>query len=189
MSEIKYKRLARGTRRGFAAIWSRGSLWLGPDHLLSVESSGYTETYKRFYFRDIQTIIVRKTSHRAIWNAVFAVPLIGCLSGLMICLVPQPENEPAIWTWSIFSSVLLLFLLVNNILGSACFCDLRTAVQIEPLPGLTRMPKTRRVLKKIRPLIEEAQGGPLAPESISAKMREWAASGAETTPATGGNQV
>jgi hypothetical protein len=48
---------------------------------------------------------------------------------------------------------------------------LRTAVQIEELPSLNRIRRTRRVLDRVRPLIVAAQG-PLAPEEISGRMSE-----------------
>ena len=39
----------------------RTQLWLGPEHLLLVETDGYREYYKRFNYRDIQAFIIRKT--------------------------------------------------------------------------------------------------------------------------------
>ena len=38
--------------------------WPGKDHLLCVDTSGYTETYQRFYFRDIQTVILMASNRR-----------------------------------------------------------------------------------------------------------------------------
>ena len=61
MPEKEYIRLARGRRSNIAGFSTSGgyaSLWQGKDHLLSIDSSGYTEEYKRFYYRDIQAIII-----------------------------------------------------------------------------------------------------------------------------------
>ena len=60
MSNKEYRRLTRGrTRPGFAvAFGGRCSLWLGRDHLLRIDSSGYTESYRRFFLRDIQAVMM-----------------------------------------------------------------------------------------------------------------------------------
>ena len=173
MSEFQYQRL---TRSGMRTVSSRGSLWLGSDHLLSAESNGYRETYKRFYFSDIQAIIVQHTKLRVIWNAILPTPLAGGCLGLLACLTSGARNEGAIIAWLIFIVVILLFLVINNILGTGCVCYLRTAVQIEQLPGLYRAPKARKVLSQIRPLIAAAQGGELSAETVAARMQEWSVS-------------
>src|ERR1017187_936684 len=54
--KFPYRKLP-GDFRGF---FRRNTLWLGPDHLLLVDSTRFSETYKRFYLRDIQTVIIRK---------------------------------------------------------------------------------------------------------------------------------
>src|SRR5438045_8577020 len=83
MAEKEYQRLTRARSRSAFGIVSTGrsSLWLGKDHLLSIESTGYTENYKRLYFRDIQGICIRKTELGKIWNLVFTV--LGGLLGLL----------------------------------------------------------------------------------------------------------
>ena len=179
MSEFQYQRL---THSGFIAVHSRGSLWLGPDHLLSVESNGYRESYKRFYFRDIQAIVIQHAKRRVIWNAILPTPLAGGLLGLLALLTAGERNEAAIILCFIFLGIVLLLLVINNVLGTGCACYLRTAVQIEQLPGLYRVPKARKVLAKIRPLIIAAQGGRLSAETVSARMQEWSTS-AGTAPA------
>ena len=49
-------------------------LYLGPDHLLQTASTGYSETYKRFYFRDIQAIVIRKTNAGLFWTFFWLIP-------------------------------------------------------------------------------------------------------------------
>ena len=84
MAEKQYERLTRARRRqaGFvAATYIRTSLWLGKDHLLCIDSNGYSETYKRFYFQDIQAVSIRLTQRRQVWNWVLGVPTAICLGG------------------------------------------------------------------------------------------------------------
>ena len=63
MSEppFKYRRLPGRGRRKQGLVFlaaAHSSLWLGPDHLLSVDRIWMNEEYKRFYFRDVQAITV-----------------------------------------------------------------------------------------------------------------------------------
>jgi TctA family transporter len=171
MAQPVYHRLTRDRMPNQFAVVSvvRSSLWLGSDHLLLVQRGGFTETYKRFYFRDIQAITVQETRRRTIWNAVLMVPLGICLIGLVICAIPR-MNGVAMIVWAIFGGLFLLPFVVNNLRGTACACQLRTAVQTEEIASLSRVRQTRKVLAKIRPLIVAAQGQ-LTPEEVSARMQ------------------
>jgi hypothetical protein len=185
MPEKEYQRLTRArSRSAFAvAFISRSSLWLGKDHLLCVDASGYTETYKRFYFRDIQVITLVATKRRTVWNGVLVVPIVLCLAGLANSLFSMPRDESAaIITWSIVSAVFIIPLLLNNLMGPTCTGYLRTAVQIEELPSLNRLRRARRVLERLRPFVTAVQGG-LSPEEISTRIR--AAATAPEAAATG----
>lgn len=183
MPEIRYQRLTRArARSAFSLVLrSRVSLWLGPDHLLSVDSSGFAETYKRFYFRDIQALTIRQTRRRAVWNFILFVPTTICLAGCLSEISFKPTNTPAVTLWLMGAAILLVSLLFNNVLGTACVCLLRTAVQIEELPPLCRVRKTKRVLAKIRPLILAAQGGELTAAAVSSRMRDWVMSAGGVT--------
>jgi hypothetical protein len=190
MAEKQYHRLtwARHRRQsGVVVLAVRSSLWLGKDHLLCVDSSWYSETYKRFYFQDIQGVTIRLTLRRQVWNWVLGVPTTLCVAGWGYDLLVSGSPSLA----SIITSVVmtLLFavpLVINNLLGPTCACQLRTAVQTEELPSLCRLRKTRRILDRLRPLIAAAQGQ-LAPEEIPTRMREWeaAAAASSAAPATG----
>jgi hypothetical protein len=179
MAETTYQRLTRDRiSRQFAVFAaSRVSLWLGGDHLLLVESNGFTETYKRFYFRDIQAITIQETTRRRVWNVVLMIPLAICLIGLLVSSLPA-ANVPVMIMWSIFAVVLAVPFVVNNIRGTACVSQLRTAVQTEDLGSLSRVRQAQKVLEKIRPLIVGAQGQLTAAE-VTARMQE-AASGVTT---------
>src|SRR3954454_13990106 len=54
-------------------------LWEGSDHLLVVSAALGVERYRRFYFRQIEALIVRKTMGRFVANTIFAV--IAALAG------------------------------------------------------------------------------------------------------------
>ncbi|HKW30033.1 MAG TPA: hypothetical protein VJT54_11905 [Verrucomicrobiae bacterium] len=178
MPEKEYQRLTRARSRSAFAIasMSRSSLWLGQDHLLCIDSSGYLESYKRFYFRDIQAISIQRTERRQWWTII-----LGCFAFIFFILtvISTPKTSPAQWSGGeiaggIFlgglTGLFLLLLLINLSLGPTCKCLLRTAVQIEELPSLNRLHRVRRALARLRPLIVAAQGE-LAPGEISSRMR------------------
>ena len=172
MATQKYKRLTRERSSGGIGIVtvSRSSLWLGEDHLLLADSIGYSENYKRFFFRDIQAITIRKTKTRLVWNIVLGALL--ALSGLIIWTSASAWRD--IGTTIAVSIVLAIFgipLLLNNLFGPTCACEIRTAVQTESLPSLNRVPKTKKVMNRIRPLIIAAQGQ-LTGEEVAARLRE-----------------
>ena len=178
MAEMIYQRLTRVRNRtmfAFAAT-ARTSLWLGPDHLLCVDTTNYTESYKRFYFRDIQAITVQATKRRAVWNWILGILTALCLAlGIFNSLsagVPLFTGlfEPGTIVSFVGFLIFGIPLLVNNLFGRTCICQLRTAVQTEELASLARVRKARQVLEKIRPLIAAAQGE-LTAEEISARLR------------------
>lgn len=183
MAEIKYDRLTWNRAKFGLAMASRSSLWLGPDHLLFVETTGYTESYKRFYFRDIQVISVRKTTTFMVVNLIlgilFGIAMIPILTSYRDIL--NGDGLPIFWL--VFVLLFLgLPLSLNVIWGPTCACLLRTAVQTQELPSLARMRKTRRILQRIRPLIEAAQGE-IPAEEVSARLRGGAVdAGAAGTP-------
>lgn len=197
MPDIQYKRLTRaGTRDWFAlAVRSAGaSLWLGPDHLLNVESNNFRESYKRFYFRDIQAILVQKTNRFRNWNFILAMSFGVSLIIAAACLpASMPDFTNAASDGVVMFGMMAVFsapiFLLNLIRGPTCKTLLRTAVQIEELKSLRRIKTTRRALVELQPLIVAAQGGELSPETAVAQMREWTAPTATAATAPPGAQA
>ena len=175
MAEEVYQRLTRSKPSQVLAIavYSLSSLWLGSNHLLCVNTSGFAETYKRFYFRDIQALTVRLTSRRTNLNWTLGILSAVAWGSLAFALVSQSVTMAG--ACAVLLVVFGLPLLVNNLLGSTCAVEIRTAVQTETLPSLNRLRETRTILSRIRPLIEQAQGL-LTPEEVAARMRQSVAS-------------
>jgi len=156
--EKVYRRLP-GRTSGFLT-YSR--LWLGPDHLLFARTAFFSEEYKRFYFRDIQAVVTRRTELREILNVifVFTTVIFGVLAGFTGS------------GWQAFLAVMAVTfffaLIVNWLRGPTCVCHVRTAVQTEELSPLKRFRAARKVIERLKPNIEKAQG-PLAPELLRPK--------------------
>jgi hypothetical protein len=185
MAEPQYRRLTWARRRqaGLIALtYARSSLWLGQDHLLCIDSNGYTESYKRFYFQDIQAVTIRLTRRRLIWNWVLGVLTVLCVAGWGYGFAVNGLELAGGVTAAVMTALFALPLLINNLRGPTCACQLRTAVQTEELPSLCRLHKTRKILDRLRPLIAQAQGQ-LAAEDIPVRIREWEAAAAGGAPA------
>jgi len=183
MAEKEYERLTRARPRARFAVISSGnsSLWLGKDHLLCIDTNGYTENYKRFYFRDIQAFLIRKTPRYKWWSVVTGL----LAAGFLLPIAFSTE----VWLQYIFGVVGGLFSLIfviNLALGPSSACQLRTAVQLEELPSLNRLRRTRKELDRLRPLLVAAQGA-LPPEEIFSRVREFP--GSETSSASGASDV
>ena len=155
-------------------------LWLGDDHLLQVESAGgYSERYKRFYFRDIQAIYLYKTNTWLIVNLI-----LGLLTGASLLWTLLVKDTGGIIVLSVITGVFGLFLLLNALRGPTCGCQLKTAVHFEELPSLGRRRNAEKVLARIRPLIESAQGSATA-ESLASQYAALLAN-AHAAPAAPG---
>jgi len=184
VAEKEYQRLTRsavgGRGRITMAFTSRQSLWLAKDHLLSIRSNRFIEEYRRFYFRDIQAITLRRTFRLAIWNLILSLSLLvilaSFLSGTRLVL------STSLWPWYVLLAIVGLPLLTNNLRGPTCTCYIRTAVQMEELPSMNRVRKAHRILERIRPLIAEAQGE-LTAEQLSNGMKELVRAAAEAAAA------
>src|SRR3954468_18478999 len=106
-------------------------LWEGADHVLNVTNTGSTEQYKRFYFNEIQAVVLRRTPEWAVWNGVFATLMVmfGFFSGFA-------NDIAARVGLGIPASVFMVALIANAILGRTCVVHIRTAVQTEQLFSL-----------------------------------------------------
>lgn len=153
-----YRKLTRLHR----TLGAMSQLWLGPDHLLHVQSTGYTESYRRFYLRDIQCMLVVHTGRRA-----YLALTLGAIMLIIVAFMTQGGAGPV--GFGILAAVFLPLFLWNHLLGPGCRVVLITAVQQENIASLSRLPKTRRVLGELRTQIEAAQADlAVVPEVVPA---------------------
>jgi hypothetical protein len=168
----EYQRLpGRGMRvegnRLFAVSRSICSLWLGGDHLLLVDRTGYTETYKRFYFRDIQAVVIRKTNKAAVGNYVM-----GLLVLVFAAWALNVVNLPGRVTLWIIVGFFGFFILLNFWRGPTCVTHIKTAVQTEQLPPWNRLRTARKAMKRIRPWLLQAQGD-VSAEELRVRLEDF----------------
>jgi len=149
MTTSRYKRLP-----GRGLTWGGPSrVWLGDDHVLLVLTRGYSETYRRFFFNDIQGVVVRRTHIGKIWNAVWASFL--AFFGVLALVV---NSGPGSIILACIAAPFGVALFVNMALGPTCAFHIRTAVQTERLPAVSRVRAANKFIARIEPLIIAAQG-------------------------------
>ncbi len=142
----EYTRLPGKGRSGLITI---ETLWAGENHLLAIFNRRFSEEYKRFYFNDIQAVITQKTHNGKIINIVLGL-LIAFFS---LFLLPGWSGFPGVMT-----GFLLLLLMINLLRGPTCHTYIRTAIQTERIPSLHRLRTAEKVMDRLKPLIEKAQG-------------------------------
>ena len=148
----------RGLRRVVVAISAtRCRLWLASDHLLAMDYSVASESYRRFYFRDIEAFVLRRTSGRENWNWFYLV--MGLLTAGPFVLGWFTNGEGGLLVAAVCIAVFWAFwMLINTVRGPTCQTHIRTAVQLEQLPSLGRLRVAEKVLARLQPLIVAAQG-------------------------------
>lgn len=142
-----YRKLTR-LHRGLGTMTQ---LWVGGDHLLHVQSTGYSENYRRFYLRDIQSLLIVHTATRTYVAVALAVLL------LITFLIARGVTDGSPAGYAIMTAVFIPFFLWNHLLGPGCRVVIVTAVQQENVRALSRLPKTHRVLAELGPRIAAAQ--------------------------------
>jgi hypothetical protein len=147
-------------------------LWLGPDHLLQVTSTTINERYRRFYLRDIEALLIRRTKVRLILNIILGsgAGVSGALGGMLWWLAATVEFDPAAVALRVFGTigaatggVFLLLLFVNTLLGATCACFIQTPGGLDRLAAPARIRSARKLLQRLSPIIEAAQSGSADP--------------------------
>ena len=159
MTPSPYQKLpGRGlTWTGFSRVW------LGADHVLLVRGHTWTESYRRFFFHDIQAVLVQHTHTGKIWNTVW-----GASAAFFAVIALMLNGTGSVIVASLgapFASALL----INLALGPTCACHIRTAVQTERLSALNRLGAARKFIARVEPLINAAQDAS-SPEQFAADL-------------------
>jgi hypothetical protein len=144
---MAYRLLSRGS-----SSFARHALYSEQDHLLCITGS-YTETYRRFFYRDLQAVMIRKTVAGFYMNVA-----LGLLVVTFIALGLRSFEWMFTSVYWILGLIFTIPLIINLWLGPTCECRFQTAVQFERVEALNRLKKARKVIQQIMPMIESAQG-------------------------------
>jgi hypothetical protein len=147
-------------------IAGRSSLWIGRDHLLQVSSGFVGESYRRWYWRDMQGLVARTSVKRLGWNifwTVLAVLGLSATAGLSTLAIGGANNAVQVifWTLTTITGVASLLcvtgIVTNSLLGPTCVVQVHTIHGPKEIPALTRRREFQLVTQTLRPMIEAAQ--------------------------------
>lgn len=141
-----------GTGRGSFQLAMRSRLYETGDHLLLVQSTGYTEEYKRVFYRDVRYVVARKDRGQIIHGIVSAAIFIGIWS---LDLAGLP-----FWVVICLSLPIAIWFMVNLIRGATCRTYISTDVQTLEVPTPRRMDKVPILIAFLNTKI--APGAPTA---------------------------
>ena len=131
-----------------------GSVWLGRDHVLSVRSMRFLEEYKRYYYRDIQALMVREGPRPWfpgwLWFAFPTLTLASLVLTLMRRVVFAQGCEAALFA--------IGCLVLYRSLARGCYCYVVTAVGAEELTGVRTKSAAHKAKAALTERIAAAQG-------------------------------
>ncbi len=145
---------------GFARLWS------GPDHLLEVTTYGVSERYRRFYWKEIEAVLVCRNSVQLISNLISGALLLLSVAGVLVGihyfdLIEESALQGlivfGIGLCGLLGSACLLVLFINTLFGPRCVCLIKTRLGMERLAAPRRLREALRLIEAITPFIEAAQ--------------------------------
>jgi hypothetical protein len=173
----KYERLTRA-RFGLNGM---GSLWLGQDHVLLVSTTFAVERYRRWYFREVQAFVLRRTSMRLVWNAIFGLGALFFLGVAVASLIGSSTSTASddVIVLAVMAGALgligLAFVVaaaINSAMGPSCTVFVQTPHGLDRLSTPTRVPAFEKLSGRLQPLLLTAQ---TSPGDRSDTLREIAA--------------
>jgi len=154
----QYKKLPG---RGLA-LGESSRAYLAADHVLLITATGFSESYRRFYLRDIHCITIRKTKAWPILTAVYGFFLFWMLIGLV-----NSENGAEVIGWSVSGGFFLGLLALNLFRGPTCVCEIHTAVQSRRLTAANRVGAARKLIAHPGPFTSDDLKGRLPAKNSS----------------------
>jgi hypothetical protein len=141
----QYRRLP-----GRSGLFIRNSLWIQPDHVLRVRRYAFSEEYRRYYFADIQAIVLTELPRTGAYYGFAAAAALALIAGALASAVHYVSAVLCVLT---ALPVFLIALRRRN-----CACYLKTLVSTEELPSLRRIKAAERSVAILKAEIQRAQG-------------------------------
>jgi hypothetical protein len=143
---------------GRHASWrSRESAWLGSDHLLLLSDYLFWERYRRYYFRDIQALVLEPTTQYGTLTLALGIPT--ALSAALVLLTVNGSIHTAFGVLGgIVGLPLLVVLVVHVAKGPTCTVALHTAVQDVIVEAMCRQRAALAAVALLAERIESVQG-------------------------------
>jgi hypothetical protein len=135
---------------------------------MHVSNTFSLERYRRWYFRDIQGFVLRRTSARLVWGLLTCAIALGSLAGaggfFYAFSIASPSATPVLLLTvaGIFGAigfVALAAAVINVVMGPTCTVYVQTPRGLDRISSPNRVPDFERILARLRPLLESAQTG------------------------------
>lgn len=151
MKKKEYSKLTKRCRR----LFSLSQLWLGKDHIILIEESSASQTYRRFYFKDIEGIVLGDTSLHIVYF-ILSFVLVAIMARIFSGLELFAETTSRIWAFVMLGFFLLIGV-YQFIAGKINNLAIQTKNGPFKLPIRLRQRKMKKMLNKIIPLINQFQ--------------------------------
>ncbi len=135
---------------GRSGLMIRNSLWIGGGHLLSVRRNPFSESYRRFYFTDIQAIVVTELPNAFELYGYSAAGLLALGTGALFY-----TRHPV---WACVCGLAALAAFFAGWRTKNCACYVQTSTSIEKLPSLGRQKQAAIAVARLTAQIEQTQG-------------------------------
>lgn len=146
--------------------YAHTSVFVSKDHFLIASAKAYQEDYNRFFYDDIAALKIRVSK----WQKLIMIIISICtvISGSIFAI---SLNDPtfAVVTGIIFG-IFLIYTVVVLIQGPQSILVIKTLTTEKEFP-VGRLRFVKKVINKMRPFIEEAQGK-VTPEVLEALQGE-----------------
>lgn len=159
-------------------LFGSDRLWVGHDHLLLVESTGISEEYKRFYYKDVQAINLVKTKKAYYLSLVFGILLL-ISAGACVFSMMDAKLGPAGF-FGIIAIVFAVFIIRLWLGRGITNCWMYSSVQKEKLTPVNTIKKAETFYSIVMPRIEKAQGS-LSKEVLETQKQRVESGGVGTT--------
>ncbi len=184
LNRIDYQRVPGQSRHRFLS--GQTILLHGEDHLLLTSIEMASELYRRFYYRDIEAIIVRPARGRTWGNIAFVIAMLPIVSFMV--LAAGSSFAPVTYALVVPLAALIILTILHNVHGAHCRTVLQTRVQTANLTSLNRIRHTEKAIAFIAEhawtaQAEQADPTPTAvggPQTDTAEEPPDAANGLET---------
>ncbi len=151
MKKKEYSKLTKRCRR----LLSISQLWLAKDHIILIEEASASQSYRRFYFKDIEGIVLGDSSLHIVYF-ILSIAIIPILARIFSALEMFGESSSRIISLIILGFFLLLGI-YQFIAGRISNLSIQTKNGPYKLPIRFRQRKMKKLVDKITPLIYQYQ--------------------------------
>ena len=144
----------------------RQRVMIGDDHILIATRLGSSEQYRRFFLKDIRLFTVFKTVTGKILNVIHLLLLLFFGAVAFALTFAGDSGRPAFYLFLGFAALVFAHWIPHLFRGPTSKVFIKTLNSEDTIVISTRFNRTMKILRRIRPMIEAAQGGSTRAEVV-----------------------